>query len=151
MACFGSMTVSRLKTHRLYLRRQPGAPEEAWLNSGDKVRGREYGVVMVAMVGVVLQGIIQIELPRGERTSVKASGDTTLPELLQVGVNSVYPPITSHLSSLPHQLVCRKRNMEETDVKFDLPATEDSLAGKTLGQLKLTFFKIIPRTGGCRT
>ena len=41
--------------------------------------------------------------------------------------------------------------MEETDVKFDLPATEDSLAGKTLGQLKLTFFKIIPRTGGCRT
>jgi hypothetical protein len=37
VACFGSMTVSRLKTHRLYLRRQPGAPEEAWLNSGDKV------------------------------------------------------------------------------------------------------------------
>ena len=30
------------------------------------------------------QGIIQIELPRGEKTSVKASGDTTLPELLQV-------------------------------------------------------------------
>jgi hypothetical protein len=106
VACFGSMTVSRLKTHRLYLRRQPGAPEEAWLNSGDK-------------------GIIQIELPRGEKTSVKASGDTTLPELLQ--------------------MVCRKRNLEVEDLKFDLPATEGSLAGKTLGQLKLTFFKIIPR------
>ena len=33
------------------------------------------------------------------------------------------------------------------DVRFDLPATEDSLADKTLGQLKLTFFKIIPRAG----
>ena len=39
MACFGSMSVSRLKTHTLYLRRQEGAPEEPRLNNTDKVIG----------------------------------------------------------------------------------------------------------------
>lgn len=37
MACFGSMSVSRLKTHTLHLRRQVGAPEETRLNDSDKV------------------------------------------------------------------------------------------------------------------
>ena len=34
-------------------------------------------------------------------------------------------------------------------LRFDLPATEGSLAGKTLGQLKLTSLRIVPRAGVC--
>ena len=84
VACFGSMSVVRLKTHTLYLRRQPGAPEEARLNSVDQVRLCQSSGWVGLTAGCGPQGIIQVELPRGERTSVKASGDVTLHELLEV-------------------------------------------------------------------
>ena len=72
---------------------------------------------MVAMVGVVLQGIIQIELPRGERTSVKASGDTTLPELLQVGVNSVFSDyLSSPLPTSPAGLQEEKYGRDRCEI-----------------------------------
>ena len=37
--------------------------------------------------------------------------------------------------------------LDEQEFRFDLPATEASLAGKTLGQLKLTSLTLIPRAG----
>lgn len=42
-------------------------------------------------------------------------------------------------------MVCKKRKLDVEEFQFDLPATEDSLSGKTLGQLKLNTLRLIPR------
>jgi hypothetical protein len=42
-------------------------------------------------------------------------------------------------------LICEKRNLDVGDYRFDLPATEDSLAGKTLEQLKITSIRVVMR------
>ena len=50
VACFGSMSVSRLKTHTLYLRRQGGAPEEiSSLNNSDEVTPYPVYIVDISM------------------------------------------------------------------------------------------------------
>ena len=41
--------------------------------------------------------------------------------------------------------ICEKRNLNVADHRFDLPATEESLASKTLEQLKITAIKVILR------
>lgn len=43
------------------------------------------------------------------------------------------------------QYVCEKRNLDLTTHCFDLPATEESLAGKTLGQLKINNVTVISK------
>ena len=50
------------------------------------------------------------------------------------------------------QYVCEKRNLDPATHCFDLPATEESLAGKTLGQLKINNVKVISKgeEGGMR-
>ena len=75
---------------------------------------------------IVLQTIlIQVELPNDERTVVRVSPALSLRELMSY--------------------ICEKRNMDESKYWFDLPATEESLAGKTLEQLKIINFKVICR------
>ena len=58
------------------------------------------------------------------------------------------PPQTSLPELL--QQVCRKRGLDVSMFRFDLPATEASLAGKTLGQLRISSLKIVPRGEGGR-
>lgn len=41
------------------------------------------------------------------------------------------------------QYVCEKRNLDPATHFFDLPATEESLAGKTLEQLKINNIKVV--------
>jgi len=41
------------------------------------------------------------------------------------------------------QYVCEKRNLDPATHFFDLPATEESLAGKTLEQLKINSIKVV--------
>lgn len=43
------------------------------------------------------------------------------------------------------RLICEKRSLEVKDHRFDLPATEESLAGKTLEQLKITSIRVVMR------
>jgi len=41
------------------------------------------------------------------------------------------------------QYVCEKRNLDPATHFFDLPATEESLEGKTLEQLKINNIKVV--------
>ena len=69
--------------------------------------------------------ILQVELPRDERTVVRVNPHITVSELLKY--------------------ICEKRNLDLADHRFDLPATEESLASKTLEQLKITTIKVVLR------
>ena len=69
--------------------------------------------------------LVQVELPCDERTLIRVSPQTTISQLLR------------------H--ICEKRNLEVADHRFDLPATEASLAGKTLEQLKITAIRVVMR------
>ena len=69
--------------------------------------------------------LVQVELPRDERTKIRVSPQVTISQLLR--------------------LICEKRNLEVSDHRFDLPATEESLAGKTLEQLKITSIRVVMR------
>ena len=67
--------------------------------------------------------LLQVELPKAERTVIRVSPSLTFPELLHY--------------------VCEKRNLDVSYHKFDLPVTPESLAGKTLGQLKINSIRVI--------
>ena len=73
--------------------------------------------------------LIQVELPRDEKTTIRVSPQITISQLLR------------------H--ICEKRNLELADHRFDLPATEESLAGKTLEQLKITAIRVVLRGRDC--
>ena len=72
--------------------------------------------------------LLQVELPKEERTVVRVSPSLTFPELLSY--------------------ICEKRNLEVSYHKFDLPVTPESLAGKTIGQLKINSIRVVC-TGMC--
>ena len=72
--------------------------------------------------------LLTVELPNDERTVVRVSPLLTLKELL------VY--------------VCEKRNLDPSRHWFALPATEESVAGKTLEQLKINSITVICKGQG---
>ncbi len=69
--------------------------------------------------------LLQVELPKGERTVVRVSPSLPLPEVLQY--------------------ICEKRNLLRSTHRFDLPATEESLVNKTLEQLKINSIRVIEK------
>jgi len=67
--------------------------------------------------------LLQVELPKDERTVVRVSPSITMPTLLSY--------------------ICEKRNLPVASHAFDLPATEESLANKTLKELKINTIKVL--------
>ena len=66
---------------------------------------------------------MHVELPKGESTVVRVVPSLVLPQVLQY--------------------VCEKRNLDPAIHRFDLPATPESLANKTLEQLKINSIRLI--------
>ena len=69
--------------------------------------------------------LLQVELPKGERTVVRVS-----------------PTIT--MSALLHY-ICEKRNIAIESHYFDLPATEESIANRTLRELGIDNIRVLTR------
>ncbi len=69
-----------------------------------------------------------MELPKGEHTVVRVSPTISMTALLSY--------------------ICEKRNLPVEVHCFDLPATEESLANKTLQELKINSIRVIS-TGVC--
>lgn len=74
--------------------------------------------------------LLQVELPKAQHTVVRVSPSILMSELLFY--------------------ICGKRNINPTHHCFDLPVTEESLAHKTLQQLKINSIRVISkgRVGG---
>lgn len=72
--------------------------------------------------------LVNLDLPREEKTVLRVSPSLTLAQLLL------------------H--VCERRNLDPRRHWFDLPATPESLADKTLQQLKLNTLRVV-ETGVC--
>ena len=69
--------------------------------------------------------LLQVELPNSERTVVK------VPPSMLMGHLLFY--------------ICEKRNIDPTLHRFDLPVTEQSLAQRSLQQLKINSIKVISK------
>lgn len=69
--------------------------------------------------------LLQVELPKSEHTVVRVSPSILMGELLC--------------------FICGKRNINPAHHRFDLPVTEESLAQRSLQQLKINSIKIIAK------
>ena len=106
----------------------PVPEEAAWSPGGGLAQQRRHGegglLWCLGNKGVWSQGIIQIELPRGEKTLVKASGDTSLPELMQVCLPTPPPPPLPSPSPLPRWCAGRGTWRRRSSSLTSLPRRE---------------------------
>ncbi len=82
-----------------------------------------FGVLLSWSPTVHVQMLLQVELPKGEHTVVRVSPTISMTALLSY--------------------ICEKRNISMEDHHFDLPATMESLANKTLQELKINSIRVI--------
>ena len=84
------------------------------------------GIVLLPIVVHAPQLLLlQVELPKSEHTVIRVSPSILMGELLC--------------------FICGKRNINPAHHRFDLPVTEESLAHRSLQQLKINSIKIIAK------
>ena len=73
--------------------------------------------------------LLQVELPQAQHTVVRVQPSIPMGQLLAY--------------------ICGKRNIDPAHHRFDLPVTEESLAQRSLQQLKINSIKVIAK-GQCQ-